>query len=189
MQTLEKISGGGFADLYRVSEKRVLKAYIRKAHANRPVTNWQDHDLITEAHFRSERNAYEVLQDREELEKHIPQYFGPADPIELLQNESAKDKYVKGCGILLEFIPGKDSKLVHLEAELRAEVEFVVDQFSEILKNVNVWDSSCFHPGTRAKFTVIDFALWESEKYESFLYDNSNLSAELREQLVRENAH
>lgn len=189
MQTPKKISQGGFADIYRVSEDRVLKAFRRKPHANRPVTNWEDHDLVTEAHFRAERNAYEEIHRHSDLEKYIPRYFGEADPSRIIRTESTDNEYVKGCGILMEYIPGEAIKLAHLEPNIQTEVELVVDQFSEILNNVNVWDASCFCPGTRAKFTVIDFALWESEEYENLLYHNSSLSREIREKLVRENAH
>lgn len=184
---LEKIGFGSFADIYALPEGRVLKAYRRKSHVNRVVRIGDDHDLLTAAHFEAEVRAYEWLQSIKELEKYLPCYFGRADPVEFLQLDPTDVRYVRNCGIVLELIPGRAEKVAHLEQTIQKEVEAVLKMLSEALPEVNVWDASCFVPGTRAKFALIDFALFESFEYETYLHDSDCLSPKLRDKL--RNAH
>ena len=64
-----------------------------------------------------------------------------------------------GCGIRLERITGKARKLAHLNQEQQSRVTAVLWQIIDAIEPGNVWDSSCFFPGSRAEFTVVDFAL------------------------------
>ena len=180
---LEKVGFGSFADIYVLPEGRALKAYRRQAHVNGPVRIWDDHDLLTEVHFEAEARAYERLQSINELEKYLPCYFGRADPIELLQIDPTDARYARNCGIVLELIPGRAEKVAHLGPAIQKEVEAVLTMLSEALPRVNVWDASCFVPGTRAEFALIDFALFESSEYEIYLHEYDRLSSKLREKL------
>lgn len=187
MQEYRKINFGACADIFEMPGGRVLKAYRRTAYATKPVHDWEDHDLVTEAYFRAEALAYERLQSMAELIRYTPEYFGRADPIELLPIKSASEQFVEGCGLILEFIPGKAIKLNRLKRTTRLKVGLIAAKLNRSLRNVNVWDASCFFPGVRSEFTLIDFALWELQEYTSYLFEHPKLSKQLREKLVREN--
>ena len=119
MQEYRKINFGACADIFEIPGGRVLKAYRRTAYATKSVHDWEDHDLVTEAYFRAEALAYERLQSMAELMSYTPEYFGRADPIELLPIESVSEQFVKVCGLILEFIPGEAIKLNRLERTTR----------------------------------------------------------------------
>ncbi|MEQ9342369.1 MAG: hypothetical protein RIN53_04805 [Gammaproteobacteria bacterium] len=189
MQKFKKIESGGFADIYQISESQVLKAYRSQLQAHNPMGNMEDHDLVTQAHFRAEANAYESLQRFEKFKPYLPRFYGIADPCSLLQNQQESGKFVEGCGLLLEFLPGRAVKICNLEQDIKVTAENVLDEISEILENLNVWDSSAFSPGTQSEVTLIDFALWESQEYEEYLFDHKELSQAMRSKLLRENAH
>lgn len=181
---MERIGFGSFADVYVLPEGRALKAYRRKSHVNRVVRIGDDNDLLTAAHFEAEVRAYELLQSIKELEKYLPRYFGRADPAECLELDPADLRYVRNCGIVLERIPGRAEKVAHLDQTIQKEVEAVLKMFSEVLPRVNVWDASCFVPGIRAEFSLIDFALFESLEYETYLHEYDSLSPKLRDKLL-----
>jgi hypothetical protein len=88
---------------------------------------------------------------------------------------------------VLEFIPGRAQKFAHLDVVTEKKVAEVVEQFRDSLGVDNVWDGSCFVPGIRAPFAVIDFAYWCAGKYEMALAQNGALTVLERGELEREN--
>lgn len=186
----DQIARGASANVFAIGSGRVLKAFRRKAHTSGPVSEWRDHDAMTRAEFRAEARAYEWLQKYPELERFVPRYFGEADPIALLPHVgNAASCYIAKCGLILEYIPGVASKLVHLEPSIRAKVEDFLERFQEEAQMGDVWDSSCFVPGTRAEFTVVDFGTWNGfAEYQLCLNEAGTLTLELRARLERENA-
>jgi hypothetical protein len=84
-------------------------------------------------------------------------------------------------------IPAKAKKLAYLDEKIKEKVESVAEEIRDNLDIDNVWDASYFYPGTRAEFTLIDFAQWDSHVYECFLYENLILNPDLRDKLEREN--
>lgn len=178
---------GACADIYLLPEGKVLKAFKRKPHVNGPVLDWTDHDLIVRAQFRAEAQAYENLISFKELAIYTPQYYGRANPNEML-NVSTSERYIDDCGFILELIPGKAVKLAHLKKDLEQRVSEVAEKLRDTLKIGNVWDASCFVPGTRAEFTLIDFSLWDPGDYEIILHEHGVLSNEDRDRLIAENA-
>lgn len=180
---------GGCADIYELPDGRVLKAFRRRSHTYGFVESyWDDHDAITRAQFRAEALAYERLQALPDLEIYVPRYFGRLDPIEFLQLGPDDRRYVRGCGLVLERIPGRAWKMAHLEEELEASASRVLEQIRDQLELEQVWDASCFSPGSRASFTLIDFALWDAEAYEIALARNGQLTELERAKLELENA-
>lgn len=186
MNASRKLDHGGCADIFLLPEERVLKAFRRRRHTHEEVSSWADHDAITRAQFRAEAKAYEQLQGSSSLEIYVPKYFGRIDPVKCL--DSSDEAYVRGCGIILEFIPGKAQKFAHLDKVLEQQVATVVEQVRDALGLDQVWDGSCFVPGTRAPFTIIDFALWNAMDYEMALAEERNLTPMERARLDREHA-
>lgn len=182
------IDRGGTADVLELPQGRVLKAFRRRAHTNDIVTEWNDHDAITRAQFRAEARAYEQLQVHRSLEIYVPCYFGRIDPIEVLQLPASDETYVRGCGLILERIPGCALKLAHVDDLIEEKVSIVMEELRDTLGLDQVWDASCFVPGTRAPFTVIDFALWNAEEYEIELSEGGRLTDIVRAKLEREHA-
>jgi len=180
------IDRGGCADIYLLPEGRVMKAFRRRAHTNDIIHNWADHDAITKAQFRAEALAYERLQSLPALALYAPEYFGRADPLSILSAD-LHEQYVPPCAILLEFIAGRATKLAHLDPATEERVAEIVERLRDSLKIDNVWDASCFVPGSRAEFTVIDFAYWYAGKYETALAANGSLCDQERAELEREN--
>lgn len=164
-----------------------MKAFRRRTHTNDVVHDWTDHDAITKAQFRGEALAYERLQSLDSLAVYAPQYFGRVDPLAVLGTDGHQ-RYVAPCGIVLEFIPGRAKKLAHLDPATEVRVAEIVEQFRDSLGIDNVWDASCFVPGSRADFTVIDFAYWYAGDYEMALSANDFLRQDERIKLERENA-
>jgi hypothetical protein len=181
------IDHGGCADIYLLPQGRVMKAFRRRAHTNDVVQDWTDHDAITKAQFRGEALAYEHLQSLPALAVYAPQYFGRADPLAILGSD-VHERYVPPCGIVLEFIAGRAQKLALLDPATEERVAEIVEQLKDSLKIDNVWDASCFVPGSRADFTVIDFAYWYAGEYEMALAANGILRHDERAKLERENA-
>jgi hypothetical protein len=185
----DRIASGASADVFAIGSGRVLKAFRRKAHTSGPVSEWRDHDAMTQAEFRGEARAYERLQKCPELERFVPRYFGEAGPIALLSHVAdASSRYIATCGLILEHIPGVASKLDCLEPTMLATVEALLERFREEAQIGNAEDSSCFVPGTRARFTVVDFGTWGGfAEYQRCLNKTGTLTTELRARLDREN--
>lgn len=182
------IDRGGCADIFEMSGDRVMKAYRRRAHTSDVRTPyWPDHNAITRAQFRAEALAYEQIQNHAALELYVPRYFGRVDPAQQLRLPPSDETYVSGCGLIVERIPGRAKKLAHLEKSVEELVSLVMEQIRDTLGLDQVWDASCFVPGLRAAFTVIDFALWDAEEYEMALADRGTLTSQERAKLELEN--
>ncbi len=158
----KKIIGkGDHADVVHIGNGQVIKAFKRIPHSMTKVLDWTDHDAMTRATFRVEERAYKRLAEFPDLELFAPKFFKSVDPIKYLGlNDKHASKYVTGCGILLEYIPGTASKLADLEPEIEKKVDAFLNRFriQAEIADIHVWDASCFVPGARAEFTVIDFA-------------------------------
>jgi hypothetical protein len=190
MSELKILDRGGCADIFIMPEGRILKAFRRRSHTNDLdlVQNWVDHDAVTRAQFRAEALAYERLQSFPALAMYAPRFFGLMDPLQLL-GPGKEDSYVHNCGLILEFIPGRAQKLAHLEKSVEEKVALIIEQIRDSLGLDQVWDASCFVPGSRTAFTVIDFAYWNAEYYEMALAAHGALGLEDRAKLERENAN
>lgn len=187
---LRFLNYGDTADVFSLGNACVLKAFRRKAHSVHPVADWDEHDALTRAYFRAEVTTYERLQDLPELSLYVPQYYGHADPLQVLRDvPNVEARYVGGCGILMEKIHGPAVKVSRLEPAIQKEVKTILEEIRDRARAPNVWDSSCFLPGTRSPFTVIDFASWGgSLRYERILETGGTLSEQLRAQLEQEYA-
>jgi hypothetical protein len=156
------LSHGAFADVFDLGDGTVAKVFRRIQHTNADVKDWSDHEFITRRLFRGETTAYERLQTQPDLVACIPQYYGTLtiDALDLSSSRPA-EPLMADCALRLELIPGSDTKVAHVEQPLLGQIEAVLWKISELADRVNVWDSSCFIPGLRGPFTVIDFAMWD----------------------------
>jgi hypothetical protein len=156
------IASGASSDVLDLCDGRVLKAFRRISYTDAPVREWRDHEVLTRAVFHNEAVAYEKLQQHPDLCVYAPEYFGRLDPVEIgLPAGFLAERYVAGCGILLERIAGVATKIARLPLALRDKAELVLEEIRDRIAPGNVWDCSCFVPGSRAQLTFIDFALWE----------------------------
>jgi hypothetical protein len=156
------IGSGAFADVFDLGDATVAKVFRRIQHTNSGVRDWADHDFVTRRLFATEIAAYERLRDRPDIAVYVPQYYGPLDATTLvLPNSSTGQPFVSGCALRLELIPGRDVKAGLVEDTLRADIDRVLWEIKDVAGRVNVWDCSCFAPGPRTPFTIIDFAMWD----------------------------
>lgn len=188
MTKIKFIEQGASADIFDIGENKILKAYYRRSHTDDMVTNWHDHDALSEAYFRVEAKVYELLQTISKIEKYIPRFYGLTDPVKLLNNVTNNNhKYLKGCGILLEYIPGQAEKVSRLPIDIKEKAEVILEEISASINGLHVWDASFFTPGTRSLFTLIDFGTWEGfAEYQIALNEEGTLSEELRTSLSNE---
>lgn len=153
---------GGFADVLDLSDGTVVKLYKRMPHTNDQVQHWSDHDAITRMLSRVEFEAYQQLQDHPAIERFISRFFGSVAVSNIqLPSDLSPEQYVTGYGIRLEKIIGREAKVAHLNLNLHTRVGEVLESIRDTVGELNVWDSSCFVPGSRAEFCLIDFALWD----------------------------
>jgi hypothetical protein len=150
---LQPFAFGAFCDVFDLGDGRVFKAFRRIRPAVHPAA---DPDLIPQIAFGAELLAYETLKRHPRIASYAPAFFGAADASSFLQDDVPR--YAPGCGLILEKIPGEPRKLFELEAELEREVARVIDEMGEVVFLDDPWDGCCFVPGTRASFTLIDFA-------------------------------
>jgi hypothetical protein len=156
------IAHGAFADVFDLGDATVAKIFRRTKHTNDAVRDWADHDFLTSCLFAIEVDAYERLQRRPDLSAYLPRYYGRLDdPSVFLQNSSTGQPFVSACALRLELIPGRDIKAGLVNETLRDDVDQVLWEISDFVGRVNVWDCSCFVPGSRTPFTIIDFAMWD----------------------------
>lgn len=160
--TIPRVAAGAFADVLDMADGTVVKAYRRQQHTSGPVQDWRDHEALTRGYFEFEAAAYERLQRYPDLLVFTPRFLGRIDPAALSDLEDPPELgYLRACGIRLEKVPGEDIKVSRLSQQLRTEVEAVLDRLRDEVQAGHVWDASCFVPGTRAPFTLIDFATWD----------------------------
>lgn len=187
MKNVKLYARGVFADVFEFGDRKVLKAFRRRGFSQKEIKDWSDHDAVIQAHFRAEKRTYERLEHRPDLKIYTPKYYSTIDPHELIDNiPNSTTMYVKGCGILLEQVPGKAIKIPQLDLDIREEVESVLNKIHYETGSPNVWDSSCIIPGSQAAFTLIDFSTWGGYPYEDELHSKGVLTKELRIQLEKE---
>lgn len=159
---ITRLASGAFADVLDMRDGTVVKAYRRQPHTSRPVEDWRDHEALTRGFFEAEAAAYERLSGHPELRVFAPRFLGRIDPAQISDlAEPPEEGYVRHCGFRLERIPGKDVKVSRLPEPLRAEVEMILERLRDEVQAGHVWDASCFVPGSRSPFTLIDFATWD----------------------------
>ncbi|MCG0031153.1 hypothetical protein KUA17_23250 [Vibrio parahaemolyticus] len=183
------LGSGSFSDVYDLENGTVFKAYKRINLGETP-SNQDDNDAFIKAVYRAELKAYEKVQSESGLCDHFAVFYGVANPTELLTSvDGYKDKYVDGCGLIIEYIEGHETKMPHVDSKIFDEVDKVLDHANEILSplGINPFDASCFNFGN-GKFKLIDFGLWlDDEKfYESVLTENLKFSDAERSEIARE---
>lgn len=139
--------------MFDVGEGKVLKAFRRVSPAVAPRV---DPTLIPRIAFNAELRAYTRLQSQPDLALFAPAFFGSADPSSFpITNPGS---YCTSCGLVIEKIAGEPIKIAALSDELLGGVELVLEQMQDRIILDDPWDGSCFIPGSRAPFTLIDFA-------------------------------
>lgn len=150
---MKPIASGDFAEVFELGDGKVLKAFFDLATAARPDG---DRTFIPRILFAAEVDAYVRLQQHPDLEVYVPRYFGTVDPRSF--DLSTDRRYSSASGMVLERIDADEFKLHQLDEGILPEVESVIDRIKETVGVDHPWDASCFIPGTRAPFTIIDFA-------------------------------
>lgn len=179
---IKVIGKGGFAEVLDIGNGRVLKAYLKKSRAHGPVRCWEDHDLLTSVFFAKEVQAYRSVMSMDSIRHNFPCFYGVEDPRLWIPNHG--NRYVPGCGIILERIPGKDRKLAHLPEAIEKRVSAVLEEALSSLREVNVWDASCFVEPNDEGIKIIDFGLWDrSSDYEVYLSDYGSFTEKQRKDL------
>lgn len=148
---MHPLASGAFSDVFDLGDGRVLKAFFEIKPEVAPTA---DPALVPLISFYSELRVYQRLLEHPGLPAYTPQFFGVADPSSY---PLATDR-IYPCGLLLEKIPGKPKKLFELDQEIEAAASMVIERLQERVLLEDPWDASCFVPGTRAGFTLIDFA-------------------------------
>ena len=139
--------------MFDLGDGRVLKAF---PDMELPVNPKADPRFIPTVAFAAECCAYERLQVYTDLEPYTPQFFGPVDPNDFLFDSTKS--YSSGCGLVLELLRGKESKISGLPEPIHAKAEEVLEAMKEHIGIDDPWDGSGFVPGSRRPVTLIDFA-------------------------------
>jgi hypothetical protein len=178
------LASGNFADIIDLGDGTVVKAFRRNSHTNRSDVSQEDQDALTRGFFLNEARAYEALQSHADLEIFVPKFAGRIDPTQLEVAELRADAYVVGCGLRLERLDGHAVKIANLPRDVQMRVEAVLEQMQERIGLQDPWDGSCFIPGSRAEFTVIDFATWNDWlEYYEMLEQHGELTDSARRRL------
>ena len=150
---LRKIGGGAFSEVFDLGDGRVLKAF---PDTELSVDPGADPRFIPTVAFAAECCAYQRLQVYTDLEPYAPQFFGPVDPNDFLLDSTRS--YSSGCGLVLELLRGKESKILSLPEPICAKADEVLEAMQEHIGVDHPWDGSGFVPGSRRPVTLIDFA-------------------------------
>ena len=179
------LNRGAFADVFDVGDGTVIKVFRRIQQTHSPVREWSDHDFIIRQLFAAEVAAYERLQDRQNLVKYVPRYFGTINASDLgIVSPNPTEPHVEGCALRLERIVGTDMKVALVPNPIRQAVESVLEEIRDVAGRINVWDCSCFIPGPRADFAVIDFALWDDwVDVQLYLEENGSIPEDVRRRI------
>ena len=179
------LATGNFADIIDLGDGTVVKAFRRNSHTNRTDVSQDDQDALTRGFFLHEVLAYEALQSHSDLEIFAPRFEGRIDPTRLeVTGQSPASVYVSGCGLHLERIQGEAVKIANLPRDVQIRVEVVLEAMQERIGLRDPWDGSCFVPGSRAEFTVIDFATWNDWlEYYEMLEEHGELTESARRRL------
>lgn len=182
---ISRLASGAFADVLDIGDGSVVKAYRRQQHTSRPVEDWRDHEALTRGFFEAEATTYERLSKHPDLAVFAPRFLGRIDPVAISDLAQPPERgYVRHCGFRLERVPGQDIKVSRLPEPLRDEVETILERLRDEVQAGHVWDASCFVPGIRFPFTLIDFATWdEFTDFQMLLKDQGRFNDEQRAQL------
>jgi hypothetical protein len=186
---IKYLGSGNFSDVYDLGNGKVFKAYKRK-NISDSNTDQADNDAYTKAMFRAELKAYECIHLDINISAYFADFHGVADPYEVLSFvELCESKYVSGCGLIIEYIIGEESKMPHVADDIYKRVDEVLDCANDILSplGLNPLDSSCINFGD-GNFKIIDFGLWLDADvfYVDKLATNLKFSNSERESLDRE---
>ena len=180
------IGNGSFADIWDLQDGTVLKAYRSESRllSGYDIVDIQDHDLLTSVYCYMEKEAYLNLRQIRNVNMHLPEFIGQKDPAMILSNMN--NTYVKGAGLIIEKVEGKDQKSVDLSPAKKLCVEPVLSTSKQNLSNLytydSVSDSSCFYE-SKNKFKIIDFGLWDASDYECYLHDHGVLTQSQKDTL------
>lgn len=176
---------GAYGAVFDFGDGTVVKAYRRKHTTAFAVGAWHDHEAIIRATWANEVRAYARLMAEPDLCNFVPKFYGRCDPMTVIpQAALGSIDLLPGCGIRLERIGGRATKLAALNHDVRVAVEGVLWRIRDAVEPGNVWDSSCFVPGSRAAFTIIDFALWDGvDDFSEPLERHGHLSEHQRAEL------
>ena len=150
---MEQFARGAFSEVFDLGDGRILKAFVEDSPAEAQDS---DRTLISQIAFLAERRFYESIQEHPTLATYVPAYYGVADPDEYLI-QSARP-LAPGFGLILEKIPGVPVKFSELLDEIERAASEVIERMKGVAALENPWDGSCFVPGTRQSFTLIDIA-------------------------------
>ncbi len=161
-QKARLLSVGAYAVVFYMGNGTVVKAYLRRRMTRVAVGDWADHEAIIRAVWANEVRTYQRLASRPDLRVFVPEFVGPCDPLQVLPVQRIGTlRLMQGCGLRLERIHGTPTNWTTVDLELRPSVEGVLRHLIDTIQPGNVWGSACFVPGSRAAFTLIDFALWD----------------------------
>jgi hypothetical protein len=150
---MEPFAAGAFGEVFHLGAGRILKAFYATPSARPPNG---DATLIPRIAFAAEKALYEGLAEEPRLERYLPEYFGAADPLQYPLR--SKRTMVAGCGLILEFIPGRALKFSELPKDVERRVSAIIGEIGEMFPLAYPWDGSAFIPGSRAPFALIDIA-------------------------------
>ena len=164
----------------------MTKVFRRTSHTHGPVVDWDDHDFLTRRLYATECAAYKRLQSHPEIAVHLPEYFGPINESTLsLPPSTSGQPYVAGCAFRLERLSGTDIKMAFVPQPTQQQAEAVLEAIRDLCPRINVWDASCFIPGPRSGFALIDFAYWEDlSDLQVYLDEHKHIPAALRARLA-----
>jgi len=85
--------------------------------------------------------------------------FGEDEPQESAEStyDRAKELYEEKGFTLFAMTPFSDSDALAVTSAYAEEEG--LEEIGDLCGRIDLWDASCFHPGSRAEFTLIDFAL------------------------------
>lgn len=180
------IASGGFADIVDLGNGKVAKIFRRISHSHEEVSQWEDHNWITQQLFNAEVRAYDLIHNEDILRSYIPAYFGRIQVSELdLGSEHSNRHYLPDCAFVMERLCGEDKKVANIENQLKCTIVALLGQIKKRIAGIDVLDASCFIPGSRGDFTVVDFALWSGyPDAQCELAQHGSLSSDVRTRLV-----
>lgn len=179
-------ASGGFADIIDLGDGTVAKVYRHHRHCYDDVEDDTHHDFITQKLFEVEARAYECIQSEPNLTNCTPRYFGRLDTKTLaLGPSSTGEPYLPGCAFRIERLSGADRKIATVGEPLRSEIERSLQAIRQKVGDLHTIDASCFVPGPRGKFVLIDFALWTGlSDAQLHLSSNRELTPQVRAELL-----
>ena len=184
---LRRLGQGGFADVFDLGDGTVAKVYRRTIHTHSSVRDWEDHLFITRHLHATEVAAYERLKAHPDLVDFTPRFHGTVDQALLdLPRSSSGEPYVMDCALRLEKLVGRETKAGLVGDPLQAAVDALLWKIRDVAGRVHVWDCSCFIPGPRTPFVVIDFAMSDDlSDLQLYLDEHGSVPSEMRARLSK----